>query len=80
VRDFNVDLSQSFTLKKVQLTQGVQVVKRFFGQGLLLGGTGGIQFQLGKGFRASLGGTYFIGLSRTEKNQFYMNTTASWQF
>jgi hypothetical protein len=80
VRDFNVDLSQSFLLKKVQLTQGVQLLRRFYGQGLLLGGTGGIQFQLGKGLRASLGGTYFVGLSNAEKNQFYMNSTVSCQF
>jgi hypothetical protein len=80
VRDVNLDLSQSWMMKNMQLSQGIQVVKRFYGSGVLVGGSGGIQFNIKRRFRAGLSGTYYIGVSNGETNQFYLNSSAGWQF
>lgn len=80
VRDVNVDANQSFIHKTMQISQGFQLVRRFYGSGFLVGGSGGIQIRIKNALRASLGGTYLIGISNGEKNQFYMNFNTSWQF
>lgn len=80
VRDVNVDISQTWMLKSIQFTQGIQVIKRFYGSGFLVGGSGGIHFNTKKQFRIGLNGTYYMGVSNSEKNQFYFNSSASWQF
>lgn len=80
VRDVNVDITQSFILKNLQLSQGIQVLRRFYGSGLLAGCSGGIQLNVKNKFRIGLNGTYFLGISKDETNQFYVNTTAGWQF
>jgi hypothetical protein len=80
VKDFNLDISQSWRMKSLQFTQGVQAVKRFYGSGFLIGGSGGFQFYLKGGLRAGLSGTYYIGVSQGETNQFYLNTSVGWQF
>ncbi len=80
VRDFNMDVSQSFMMKNIQIIQGIQVVKRFYGSGLLAGGSGGIQFSIRNGLRVGFSGAYLIGVSNGEKNQLYINSSAEWQF
>lgn len=80
VRDVNVDISQSFILKHLQLSQGIQLVRRFYGSGFLAGSSGGIQLNVKNRFRIGLSGTYFIGISEGEANQFFLNSSAGWQF
>lgn len=75
-----MDISQSFNLKNLQLLQGIQVIRRFYGSGFLAGCSGGIQLNVNNKFRIGLNGTYFLGISEGEPNQFYVNSTAGWQF
>lgn len=79
-RDVNIDVNQSFMLKKIQIIQGIQVVKRYYGSGFLVGGSGGLQFNIRKRIRAGFSGTYLVGVSNGERNQFYVNSSAGWQF
>ena len=79
IRDFCTDISQTFIRKHIQLKQGIQVIKRFYGSGLLVGGSAGIEQTFQSKLRIGLGGMYLFDVFGMEKNQFYCNASISWQ-
>lgn len=80
VRDLNIDVNQSFTLKGFQISQGLQLIKRPFDNGLFAGITAGAQIITGQSIRLGVHCTYLYALSSSTQNQVFLNTTLGWQF
>lgn len=78
-RDLNIDMDQSFRIHNLYLSHGAQILRRHYGLGYLVGVSGGIQWVSRKNLKFGFDGTYYWSLSE-EPNQFYLNSTASWQF
>lgn len=80
LRDFNIDCTQTYKWKKIQVSQSLQAIKRFYGNGTLIGGGAGMQYNLVEKLSIGLKATYLAGVSQTENSQYYFNTFINWKF
>jgi hypothetical protein len=80
IKDMTEDVSQTFFMKKIQLSQGVQIVKHVYDKGLFAGGSAAIKMQGTQRLKFGLSMTYLFSLNAGLKNQYFLNSTASWQF
>lgn len=80
-KDINGEFSQSFILSKsFQLTQGIHLIRRYHDQNLLTGGSIAIQLSTKGHLRLALGGMYFSNLTTRHTHEYYLTSSASWQF
>ena len=81
VKDLNIDLQQSIRIKRSQVSQGVQIVKRHFDARLLIGGSLGFRLTVIKKISIGAQASYLFNTVRSHgQDQFYMSTTLGWQF
>jgi hypothetical protein len=80
IHDWSQDFSHSLDLGKIQITQGIQALKRFYDANLYAGGSAGIHCTAVKRLRFGANATYLFGLTPGSKNQIYVNTTLSTRF
>lgn len=80
VIDYSAEASQTFSLRLVQITQGIQMVKRFYQKGTLAGGNISIQLNNFRRIQVGAGLSYLHPLSNGNKEQLFINTSAAWRF